>query len=70
MHRYLTWKSKCNLCSHNSRRVPLKERVMIIKRKRGIKIKLRREQHQEHKSREKNSAEQCILAVFSPTAKV
>lgn len=48
----------------------MKERVMIIKRKRGIKIKLRREQHQEHKSREKNSAEQCILAVFSPTAKV
>lgn len=42
----------------------MKERVMIIKRKGGIKIKLRREQHQEHKSREKTSAEQRILAVF------
>lgn len=42
----------------------MKERVMMIKRKRGIKIKLRREQHQEHEPREKTSAEERILAVF------
>lgn len=38
--------------------VPLKGRVMIIKRKREIRIKLEKEQYQECKSRKKFSSEQ------------